>query len=196
MPYGQGRIYAAALVGISLIALGVALPLGALVANDSRSAEGLAFKGNVDIVLYDELGAIKDERHIDNLIVDAGVEGVASRIAPHDGSINPTSAYNYIGLGTGSTVVDAADVELAAELPTGVNYARLQDTTAQYSDSTKKLVLSVTFAPGQATGTLNESGIFNAATDGDMFARQTFAQITKAPGDTLTVTWTITLTPS
>jgi hypothetical protein len=195
MPNGPGRIYTAALVGISLIALGVALPLGALVADNTQS-EGLAFKGNVDIVLYDELGAIKDERHIDNLIVDAGVEGVASRIAPHDGSINPTSAYNYIGLGTGSTAVDAADTELAAELPTGINYDRLQDTTAQYSDSTKKLVLSVTFAPGDATGTLRESGIFNAATDGDMFARQTFTEITKASGDTLTVTWTITLTPS
>lgn len=196
MPDRQGRIYAVALVGISLIALGVALPLGALVADNSRSAEGLAFKGNVDIVLYDELGAIKDERHIDNLIVDAGVEGVASRIAPHDGSINPSSAYNYIGLGTGGTAVDAADVELAAELPTGVNYERLQDTTAQYSSSTKKLILSVTFAPGDATGTLRESGIFNAATGGDMFARQTFDEITKASGDTLTATWTITLTPS
>jgi len=196
MPNGHGRIYTAALVGISLIALGVALPLGALVADNDRSAEGLAFKGNVDIVLYDELGAIKDERHIDNLIVDAGVEGIAYRLAPHDGSTTPASAYNYIGLGTGDTEVDAADTELAAELPTGVNYERLQDTTAQYSSSTKKLVLSVTFAPGDATGTLKESGIFNAATDGDMFARQTFTEITKASGDTLTVTWTITLTPS
>lgn len=92
----QGRIYAMALVGISLIALGAALPLSALVADSNRSAEGLAFKGNVDIVLCDEFGAIKDERHIDNLIVDAGVEGIAYRLALHDGSINPTSAYNYI----------------------------------------------------------------------------------------------------
>lgn len=185
-----------ALVGISLIALGASLPLAALIAGGDGSTEGLALKGNVDIVLYDELGAIKDERHIDNLIVDAGVEGVASRIATHDGLINPTSAYNYIALGTGSTTVSAADTALAAELPPGANYARLQDTTAQYSSTTKKLILSVMFMPGQATGTLKESGIFNAATGGNMFARQTFNEITKASSDTLTVTWTITLTPS
>lgn len=196
MPNGTRRMYAAALVGVSLIALGVAFPLGAYFAGSDRTMEGLALKGNVDIVLYDEFGAIKDERHIDNLIVDAGVEGVASRIAPHDGSINPSSAYNYIALGIGATAVDAADTELASELPTGLNYARLQDTTAQYSDSTKKLVLSVTFPPDQATGALRESGIFNAATDGDMLARQTFDEITKASADTLTITWTITLTPS
>lgn len=194
MQNGQGRMYAA-LVGISLIVLGAALPLTTLISGD-KSNEGLALRGNVDIVLYNEAGAVKDERHIDNLIVDAGVEGVASRIAPHDGSINPTAAYNFIALGTGSTAVAAGDTALAAELPTGANYARLQDTTAQYSASTKKLVLSVTFAPGQATGTLKESGIFNAADGGNMFARQTFTEITKASGDTLTVTWTITLTPS
>lgn len=194
MQNGQGRMYAA-LVGISLIVLGAALPLMTLIAGD-KPDEGLALRGNVDIVLYNEAGAVKDERHIDNLIVDAGVEGVASRIAPHDGSVNPTAAYNFIALGTGSTAVAAGDTALAAELPTGANYARLQDATAQYSASTKKLVLSVTFAPGQATGTLRESGIFNAAAGGNMFARQTFTEITKASGDTLTVTWTITLTPS
>ncbi|MEM2140876.1 MAG: hypothetical protein QXJ74_09910 [Nitrososphaera sp.] len=196
MPNGQMRIYAAALVGISLVAIGAALPLGAFFAGNGRTAEGLAFKGNVDIALYDEFGVLKDERHIDNLIVDAGVQGVASRLAPHDGSINPTTPYNYIALGTGSTAVAAGDTALAAELTAGPNYARLQDTTAQYSESTKKLVLSVTFAPGQGTGALRESGIFNAAAGGNMFARQTFAEIQKASGDTLTVTWTITLTPS
>lgn len=195
MPKGQGPIYAAALVGVALIALGAALPLGSLVAGNDKSV-GLGLKGNVDIMLYDQSGALKDERHIDNLIVDAGVQGVASRIAPHDGSINPSTAYNYVALGTGSTAVAAGDIALAAELPAGANYGRLQDSTGQYSESTKKLVLSVTFAPGQATGTLRESGIFNAATGGNMFARQTFTEITKGSDDTLTVTWTITLTPS
>lgn len=196
MSNGRGHIFAAAMVGVALVALGAALPLGALVAGNDRSTVGLGLKGNVDIMLYDESGALKDERHIDNLIVDSGVQGVASRIAPHDGSINPTVPYNYIALGTGSTAVAAGDTALAAELPQGANYGRLQDATAQYSESTKKLVLSVTFTPGQATGTLRESGIFNAATGGNMFARQTFSEITKGSDDTLTVTWTITLTPS
>ena len=185
----------AAIFGVSLILSGVALPFAvSRLATSSPSSEGLHFKGKVDMVLYDESGQMKDERHIDNLIVNAGVEGVASRIAPHDGTINPSAPYNYIALGTSNSAADAAQTALVAELPGGASYARVQDGTAQYTTSGgNKITLSVTFAPGQGTGTLRESGIFNAASGGDMLARQTFADIQKAAGDTLTVTWTISL---
>ena len=147
--------------------------------------------------LYDESGNVKDERHFDNLIVSAGVEGVASRIAPHDGPVNSSAPYNYIALGTSNTAADAAQTALVAELPSGASYARVQDATAQYTTSGgNKVILSVTFLPNQATGTLRESGIFNAASGGNMLARQAFAaEIQKAATDTLTVTWTITLSP-
>lgn len=187
-----------AIIGISLIVVGVALPLSGLHATSSPSSEeGFALQGQIDMVLYDELGNIKTERHIDNLIVDVGVEGVAYRIAPHDGSTTPSAPYNYIALGTDNTAVDAGDDALSAELPAGATYAREQDSTAIYSTSSgNKLILSVVFGPDEGTGTLKESGIFNAATGGDMLARQTFDEIQKASSDTLTVTWTITLTPS
>jgi hypothetical protein len=188
----------AAILGVSLIVSGVALPVVvSMLAADDPASEGLHFKGNVDMVLYDSSGQIKDERHIDNLIVDAGIEGIASRIAPHDGTINSSAPYNYIALGTGNVAPNPAHTALEAELPGGGSYGRIQDSSAQYTTSGgNKITLSVTFAPGQATGTLRESGVFNAASGGNMFARQTFADIQKAAGDTLTVTWTITLTPS
>lgn len=188
----------AALLGVGMIAFGLSFPLATLVVNGDQATEGLHMKGQVDMILYNEAGKIKDERHLDNLIVDAGLQGVASRIAPHDGTINPSAAYNYIALGTGGdTAVAASQTSLVNELPAGANYGRLQDATATYSAvSGKKLILSVTFEPGKGTGTLSESGIFNAATSGDMLARQTFSPVQKAAGDTLTVTWTITLTPS
>jgi hypothetical protein len=199
MRIGGGWMPKIALAGISILALGIMVPLIAgVVANDNAVSEGLRLKGTVDMMLYDEFGEVKDERHFNNLIVNTGLEAVASRIAPHDGTINPTSPFNYIALGTSSTAVSATDVALSAELPTGVAYSRLQDTQAAYSDTGagKKLILSVTFLPGQATGTLRESGIFNAATDGNMLARQTFADMQKAADDTLTITWTITLSPT
>ena len=184
-----------AILGISLIAFGFSLPLAvSLFANAWPASEGFGLRGQVDMVLYDKSGQVKDERHLDNLIVNTGIEGVASRIAPHDGSVNPSSPYNYIALGTGSTAADKAQTTLVSELPTGVSYARINDSTAQYVTAAgNKLILSVTFPPGQATGTLRESGLFNAATGGNMLARQTFTDIQKASGDTLTVTWTITL---
>jgi hypothetical protein len=188
----------AAILGLSLIVSGIALPFAvSMLAASGPASEGLHFKGKVDMVLYDDSGQVKDERHIDNLIVDAGVQGIASRIAPHDGPINPSAPYNYIALGTSNIGVDAAQDALVAELPIGGSYGRIQDTQAQYTTSDgNKVTLSVTFAPGQATGTLRESGVFNAASGGNMFARQTFADIQKAAGDTLTVTWTITLSPT
>lgn len=186
-----------ALIGISLIVLGVALPLSGLFAASSVASNGFALMGKVDVVLYDELGNVKDERHIDNLIVNDGVEGVAYRIAPHDGSIASSAPYNYVALGTSDTAVDASDTGLSAELPAGASYARQQDSTAQYSTSSgNKLILSVVFGPDEGTGNLRESGVFNASTGGNMFARQTFDEIQKASGDTLTITWTITLSPT
>jgi hypothetical protein len=186
-----------AILGVFLIAFGLALPIMvSLISSPGPASESLGLRGNVDMMLYDMNGQVKDERHLDNLIVGAGVEGVASRIAPHDGSVNPSAPYNYIALGTGDTAADASQTSLVAELPAGASYSRLQDSQAQYTTSGgNKLTLSMTFAPGQGTGTLRESGIFDAATGGDMLARQTFSEMQKAAGDTLTVTWTITMTP-
>lgn len=186
--------------GISMIVIGLALPgIASMMIASSRgqAADGLGLRGNVDILLYGPSGSLKDERHVDNLIVNAGVEGIASRIAPHDGTFNSNAPYNYIALGTSNTPVDATQTALSAELAAGANYARIQDATALYSTASgNKLILSVTFEPGQATGTLRESGIFNSATGGNMLARQTFADVQKAAGDTLTITWTITLSPT
>lgn len=197
MATGSTMVPHLAIIGILLVALGATLPLSGLFAASPASEDGFALQGKVDMVLYDELGNIKAERHIDNLIVNAGIEGVAYRIAPHDGSTTPSAPYNYIALGTSDTAVAAGDNALSAELPTGATYAREQDSTAIYSTSSgNKLILSVVFGPGEGTGTLRESGIFNASTGGNMLARQTFDPVTKAANDTLTVTWTITLTPT
>jgi len=156
----------------------------------------LRMSGKVDMVLLHPDGTT-EQRHLDNLIVDSGLQGVASRIAPHDGSINPSSAYNFIALGTSSNPVSADQTSLVSELPFSATYSRHQDTVATFvSTGPKQLVLSVTFSPGEATGAISESGIFDSSTGGDMLARQAFSTINKGEGDTLTITWTITLSPS
>ena len=187
-----------AIVGIFLIAFGFSLPLAvSFLANNGPASEGIGLRGKVDVMLYDKSGQVKDERHLDNLIVGVGVEGIAYKIAPFAGSVASSTPYNYIALGTGNTPVGSSQTALAAELPTGANYARVQELNSIYSTSSgNKLILSVTFPPGQGTGTLRESGIFDASSGGNMLARQTFADISKAAGDTLSVTWTITLSPS
>lgn len=149
--------------------------------------QSLQLHGRLDLMLYDEYGNLKDERHLDNLIVDTGFEGVAYRIAPHDGS--PASdPWNYIAIGTGTEAAAASDTALLGEV------ARLQDATATYTSTpSKQLQLQVSFGPTVGTGNIAESGLFNAESGGTMLARQTFTTITKGASDTLTVTWTITL---
>ena len=52
---------------------------------------------------------------------------------------------------------------------------------------------TATFAPGNGTGAVTEAGLFTAASVGTMFARQVFGAYNKAAGDTLVISWTITL---
>ena len=188
-----------ALLGIFLLAIGFSFPLVVFLSGDAPASESFGLKGKVDLILYDNSGEIKEERHLDNMIVASGVAGIANKIAPSLAStVSSSTPYNYIGLGTGNTAVEATQTALIAELPIGASYARVQDADAIYSTASgsSKIILSVTFPPGQGTGTLNESGIFDSSSAGNMLARQTFAEIQKAAGDTLTVTWTITLSPS
>jgi hypothetical protein len=156
--------------------------------SEGTNKQSLQLHGKLDVLLYDDLGYLKDERHFDNLIVDTGFEGVAYRIAPHDGSVTPSDPWNFIAIGTGNTAPALGDTALVSELD------RKNDIQAEYTTTSgKQLKLQVSFGPGEGTGNIAESGMFNAGSGGDMLARQTFAAISKGASDTLTVTWTITL---
>ena len=182
LAFGSGAIG----MGAMLLVL-TFMPL-AIPHREGTNEQFLKLHGNLDVLLYDELGNPKDERHFDNLIVDAGFEGVAYRIAPHDGSQTPSAGWNFIAIGTGNTAPAAGDTALLSELD------RKQDIQAEYTTTSgKQLKLEVSFGPGEGTGNIAESGLFNAGGGGDILARQTFATISKGASDTLTVTWTITL---
>jgi hypothetical protein len=156
--------------------------------NYGANDQSLELHGKLDVFLYDENGKLKDERHFDNLIVDVGFEGVAYRIAPHDGAVTSASPWNFIAIGTGTTTPTASDTALVSERD------RKNDVQAEYTTTPgKQLKLQVSFGPGEGTGNIAESGLFNNGGAGDMLARQTFTPIAKGASDTLNVTWTITL---
>ena len=54
-------------------------------------------------------------------------------------------------------------------------------------------IYTSSFEGGDATGAVTEAGIFNAATSGTMLCRTTFDVINKGASDTMSVTWTITV---
>jgi hypothetical protein len=180
-------------VAFAAMALGVGslLMAGAGVfASPAARQEEMTLKGFVDVFVYDEFGNLKEERHFSNGITNTGFQLIADRIAGHSGFAGNEA--NYIGLGTGTTAFVATQTALVTEL-TGGSYARQQDTDATYTSGSKSFAISATFNPGVATGALTESGLFDASTGGNMMARQTFSVINVGASDSITVTWTITL---
>jgi len=136
--------------------------------------------GKVDVVVYDTDGNIKDERHISNLVVDTGLDFIASRMAG-----TASSVMSHMAIGTGATAPVAANTGLGSESARVV----LDSTTA--TDNSVAYV--ATFGAGVGTASLTEAGIFNASSAGDMLCRVTYSVINKGAADTMTITWTITI---
>ena len=146
--------------------------------------DSLKLKGRVALELKDAEGNIKETREIDNLVVDAGLDFIASRM---EGTTS--DVMSHMGLGSGTTAAAAGDTDLESLL--GSREA-LDSTTA--TDNVITYVSS--FEAGDATGAVTEAGIFNASTAGTMLCRTVFDVVNKAADDTLQVSWSITISAS
>ena len=135
-------------------------------------------------------GKYSTEYHKDNLIVDAGLAGIASRYNG-DGS---EAVFTYIAVGTSDTAAAADQTTLVSEITTdGLARASAtpsRETTTKTND-TAKLVKE--FA---VTGTkaINEVGIFNAATDGTMGSRTVITTKNVDDGDTIEISYELQVT--
>ena len=145
--------------------------------------EGLKLRGDVALVLRDKDGNVKDERHIENLIVDTGLNFICDRMKDDE------TAMTHMALGSGSTAAAAGDTALGTQLGSRED---LDSSTV----TANQIVYVASFEAGDATGAVTEAGIFNAASGGTMLCRTVFSVVNKAADDTLSVNWTITLTAS
>lgn len=146
--------------------------------------EDLKLRGDVAIVLKDKDGNVKDSREIHNLVVNAGLEFICSRMAGTSADV-----MSHMALGSDTTAAAAGQTDLLSIL--GAREA-LDSTTA----SSNTITYVSSFEAGEGTGAVTEAGIFNAVTSGTMLCRTVFAVVNKAADDTMSVTWTITLTAS
>ena len=145
------------------------------------SNDTLKAKGRVNIVLKDKDGNVKETREIDNLVVAAGLDYIASRMEGTSSNV-----MSHMALGSGTTAAAAGDTDLESIL--GSREA-LDSTTV--TDNAVAYVSS--FEAGDATGAVTEAGIFNAVSGGTMLCRTVFSVVNKAADDTMSVTWTITI---
>ncbi len=141
-------------------------------------------KGQLEIVLRDKNGKIKERRKERNLIVNTGLNAILDRLVGTSEAV-----MSHMGLGSSSTAAAAGQTALVSQL--GSREAIDSSTVTGSS-----VAYVCTFEAGDATGTITEAGIFNASSGGTMLCRSVFSSITKGANDSLNVTWTITVTAS
>jgi len=141
----------------------------------------LKVTGSVNVVIHDESGKQKENFTIPNLVVTTGLAYIASRMKDAT-----ATAMTHMAVGTGSTAAAAGNTALETQLG-----SRVALTSTTVTANSTAYVAS--FGAGVATGALTEAGIFNASTSGTMLCRTLFAVINKGAADTMTITWTITI---
>jgi len=139
--------------------------------------------GQLDIVLRDKNGKIKDRQTVKNLIVDTGLAYIADRMADA-----AESAMSHMAVGTGSTAAAAGNTTLGTE----AGRVALTSSTQTNED----IVYIATFSAGTGTGAITEAGLFNAASAGTMLCRTVFSVVNKAASDSLQITWTVSIAAS
>jgi len=133
--------------------------------------ENLKLTGALTIALNDEV-----VHEVDNLVVTAGKNFVASRMKD-----TTKAAMTHMAVGTGTTTAAASQTALVTE----------NDRNTLTSTTVTANVC--TWAAGDATAALTEAGIFNASSGGDMLCRTVFSVVNKASADSMTITWTVTV---
>lgn len=143
--------------------------------------ETLKAKGDVSIALTKADGTV-EKLDIHNLVVSTGLNYIVSRMKD-----TTATAMSHMELGTGTTAAASADTALQ----TAIAGSRVALTSTTVSTNTITYVAS--FPAGTGTGAVTEAGVFNASSAGTMACRTVFPVVNKQSGDSMTVTWTITV---
>ena len=140
----------------------------------SKIEDNLKMKGRLQVSLNGEV-----VRDIDNLVVTAGKGYVADRMK------NNSSTMSHMAIGSGTTAAAAGNTALGTEL------GRVSLTSTTVSSNVVTYV--ATFAAGTGTGAVTEAGILTASSGGTMLCRTVFSVVNKGSADSMTITWTVTV---
>lgn len=151
--------------------------------------DGLKLTGKVNIRLLGPDGKLKDERTVKNLVVNDGLDFITARMIGTSQVV-----MSHMGIGSDNTAAAASQTDLVSILGTKVAL----DSTTRTGSNNETIEYVATFGAGVSTGSVVEAGLFNnaSAATGDMLCRTVFATVTKGAGDTLVLTWSVTLAAS
>lgn len=142
--------------------------------------ESVKLKGRLNVQHLDQNGQLKNSQDVDNLVVAVGKDLIAARLLG-----NTLALPSHMAIGSSSTAAATSQTTLLGEL------GRVTlDSSARVSNTNTYIA---TFPAGTGTGAVVEAGIFNAGSSGNMLCRTTFSVVNKAAGDTIIITWNLTV---
>ena len=144
--------------------------------------DNLEITGALQISLNNEI-----VHQCDNLVVTAGKNWVANRFKDDGGGFTQLGEMTHMAVGSGSAAAAVGNTALGTELN------RIALTTAGGTVSNATVQYDATWSDAIGALAIEEAGIFNAASGGDMLARTVFAIINKGTDDTVSISWTITV---
>jgi hypothetical protein len=147
-----------------------------------ENKETLKATGLVTIVHSNAAGEVVKEFQVPNLVVTSGKTHIAAKIAA---TTNSPASMTHMAIGTGNGTPAAGDTALGTQ----TGRVSLSGNTV----STNTITYTATFPAGTGDGAITEAGIFNASSGGTMLCRTTFPVVNKASGDTIAVTWVVTV---
>jgi hypothetical protein len=150
--------------------------------NLQKVTEELKATGLVKIVQTNAAGELVKEFNVPNLVVTAGKNHIAAKIAA---TTNSPAAMTHMAIGTGTSTPGASDTAL------GTQTGRVSLSGSVVSTNT--ITYTATFPAGTGDGAITEAGVFNASSGGTMLCRTTFPVVNKASGDTIAITWVVTV---
>lgn len=145
--------------------------------------DGGKLKGRVGIKLIDKDGNIKDQKDVNNLVVNSGLNFILQAM-----NGDTADVMDYIAIGSGTTAAAAGDTTLGTEV------VRVQMDSRSIASNV--ISFSASYGAGIGTATIAEAGIFDASSGGDMLCRVQFGSIVKEAADSLVINWDLTLTAS
>lgn len=145
-----------------------------------NNQETLKATGELTIVVKNDSGEVKQTLQVPNMVVTTGKNFISSRMKDAT-----ATAMSHMAIGTGTVAPAIGNTTLGTE----VGRAVLTSTTV--TNNTIQYV--ATFAAGTGTGAITEAGVLNASSAGTLLCRTTFPVVNKAAGDTIAITWTVTI---
>ena len=148
----------------------------------------IKIKGVVKLDVYDKDGNLKDTTGwIKNTITNASLAAVSGLV----GNTGSQTAFTYLAVGTSSTAESAAHTALQAEI-TDTGLERAAATVSRVTTTQTNDTLQL-YKEWTATGskTVEEVGIFNAASTGVMLGRKLTTSKAVVDTDKLQVTYKV-----